>query len=199
MKTIQVEITGTTPLLHHRMSDEAVLALLGTKAKVKKEKVVKTPREIAEEAVYRRDDGVCYIPGGYLLGAFMGASANYKRADSSKKSLKSLAGAAFRVTEEVIVLTDLSGSPIKEFEVDIRKGTNGMKGAVCVCRPRFDQWKCKFVIELAEDLISAETANKIMTDAGRQVGIGSFRPCKSGWFGQFVVTSWQELRDDDTK
>lgn len=195
MKTIQVEISCVTPIMHHRMSEEAVLALLGSKATTKKEKVVRTPREIAEEAAYRTSDGLFFIPGGYIIGAFINAAANYKRSDSSKKSLMSLAGAAFRVSEEQIVLLDpKTNKPIKDFEVDVRKGNNGLKGAICVCRPRFDQWKCRFAVTLEEDMISSETANKVLTDAGRQVGIGSFRPAKKGWFGQFMITEWKELK-----
>lgn len=195
MKTIQVEIQGVTPLLHHRMSEEDILGLLvKSKAGVKKEKVTLTPRDLAEKAAYRHKTGICFIPSGYITGAFIQSASNYKRTDSSKKSLKSVAGGAFRVTHAEPTLLKHDDSEIDDFEVDVRKGTNGLKGAVCVCRPRFDQWKVKFDAEINEDLISPDTAHQILIDAGRQVGIGSFRVAKSGWFGQFAVTSWKEMK-----
>ena len=194
MKTYKIKLIGITPLLHHRMSEEDILSLLGTKDKKKQVKQVFTPREIATKHAYQKKDGSCYIPGGYLSGAFIQCASDFKRTDNSKKSLKSIAGGAFRILEEEIVLKHPKTKKIiKDFEVDIRKGTNHMKGAVCVCRARFDEWSVEFNVELDEQLISRETCQTILEESGRRIGIGSFRVSKQGSFGQFRIEEFKEI------
>lgn len=194
MKTFQIEIEGTTPLLHHRMTDEQLFGLLGAKAGKKKVKEEKTPREIAESHAYKAQDGSFYIPMGYISGAFREVSSDYKQKNSSRKSYKSIAGGIFRPNEESAILLDpKTKKPIKDFEVDVRKATNHQRGAVAVCRPRFDRWKTEFTVSIDDSTIAWETVLDILQDSGKRSGIGSFRVSKGGYFGQFAVTKWKEL------
>lgn len=193
MKTFRVHIKGVTPLLHHRMTEEALFGLLGTKGGKKKDKEIRTPREIADEHAYKTAEGKFCIPLSYVSGAFIHVASDYKQSNSQRKSYKAIAGGVFRPLEEFAVLLDDSGVALDKFEVDVRKGTNHKAGAVCVCRPRFDKWGCKFTVEIDSDLISEETALQILQDAGRRAGIGSFRVSKSGWFGKFDVIYFKPL------
>lgn len=192
MKTFKVELTGRTPLLHHRMTEESLMSLLGNKGKKKKVKEEKLPRQIAEEHAYKTLDGKYCIPLDYVSGAFKHVASDYKQT-SGKKSYKAIAGGIFRPLEGSAILTDHKNEPLTNFEVDIRKATNHQAGAVAVCRPRFDEWRCSFTIEIDDTLIAAEMAQEILEDSGKRAGIGSFRVAKSGYFGQFNVTSWQSL------
>lgn len=194
MKTYSVRIKGITPLLHHRMSEETLMGLLGAKSRKKKVAVEKTPREIAQDHAYQNEKtGECYIPGGYISGAFAHAAAEYKQT-TSKKSYKAIAAGVFRPTDEIIPLIDAKSKPIKDWEIDIRKATNFTAGAVAVCRPRFDQWEAKFNVLVNTDLLPESMAIQILSDAGVRAGIGSFRVQKSGFFGQFSVTEFRELK-----
>lgn len=195
MKTFRVKLKGVTALMHHRMTNEQLMGLLGAKSSKKKDKVVKTPREIATEHAYVSEEGSFYIPSEYITGAFIQAAGDFKQASSSRKSYKSIAGGIFRPLSQFSTLTDYKGRLLKKFEVDIRKGTNHLKGAIAICRPRFDEWATEFDVAIDTDLISEETANHILTEAGRRVGIGSFRVSKSGYFGQFLVTEFTEIKD----
>jgi hypothetical protein len=47
-----VELTGRTALMHHKMSEETIMSLLGPKSKKKVIKEEKLPRQIAEEHAY---------------------------------------------------------------------------------------------------------------------------------------------------
>lgn len=195
MKTYKVRIKGITPLLHHRMTEEVLMGLLQAKSKKKKVSAERSPREIAEQHAYQcpktKD---CYIPAGYISGAFAYAAAEYKQT-SSKKSYKSIAQGIFRPISENINLIDSKNKPLRDFEVDIRKATNFTAGAVAVCRPRFDAWEAEFDLALNTDLISESMALQILTDAGVRAGIGSFRVAKNGWFGQFSVTHFKEFKE----
>lgn len=192
MKRYQVKLKGTTPLLQHRMREEELFALLGTKSERKKDKTERTPREIAEEYAYKNGDGFV-VPTSYVVGAFRAVASEYKQKNSQRKSIKSIAGGIFRPENEFEPLLYDSGLPIKDFEVDIRKGTNHQKGAIAICRPRFDKWNLEMTVQVDTDLVSPEMVFEILNDAGKRSGIGSFRVSKGGYFGQFQATEFKEL------
>jgi hypothetical protein len=195
MKRIMVRIKGTTPLLQHRMTEEELHGLLGSKSAKKKDKEQLTPRQIAEKYAYKNALGFV-IPTAYLVGAFKNVASEYKQKNSQRKSIKSIAAGIFRPEEEYAQLLNEDGSPITNFEVDIRKATNHQKGAIAVCRPRFDKWYLDLVIVIDEELVNEDTVLAILNDAGKRSGIGSFRVAKGGYFGQFVVTEFQKLEEE---
>lgn len=192
MKLIEIELTGVTPLLQHKFPDDDLFALLGAKTNRKKDKQELTPREIADRYAYKNEDGSYYIPAEYIVGAFSHVASDYKQKNSVRKSLKTIAKGIFTPTEQTTTLLDENDKPIKSFEVDLKKATNHQKGAVAVCRPRFDRWKCKMQFQIDDELVSLETVHSILNDAGKRAGIGSFRVSKGGIFGKFRVTKFDE-------
>lgn len=86
MKTFYVELTGVTPLLQHRMTEEELFGLLGAKSSKKKDKEILTPREIAQKYVYMVGKNYV-IPTGYLSGAFISIASEYKQSNSQRKSM----------------------------------------------------------------------------------------------------------------
>lgn len=194
MKRFEIELKGVTPLLHHRMTEEELHSLLGSKSKKKKDKEELTPREIAEKYAYKNGEKYC-IPTSYIVGAFRGVASEYKQKNSQRKSLKSIAGGIFRTEHEYADLTNHNDEPLTNFEVDIRKATNHQKGAVAVCRPRFDEWKLRTTISVDTNLVNEDTVLEMLNDSGKRSGIGSFRVSKGGYFGQYQVTKFLELKD----
>lgn len=195
MKRFKIRLKGTTPLMHHRMTEECLISLLGDKGQKKKVKEVLTPREIAAKHVYQYENGECYIPMGYVCGAFLHVASDYKQSNSQRKSYKAIAGGVFRPESENAKLVDSKNKPLKKWEVDLKKGTNHLKGAVAICRPRFDTWETEFTATINTDLMTEDTALKILNDAGLRAGLGSFRVSKGGYYGQFQVTEFLPLKD----
>lgn len=195
MKRFELKIKGITPLLQHRMSEDDLFSLLGSKTERKRDKEPETPREIAERYVYKNGLSECVVPTAYISGAFRSVASDYKQKNSTKKSVKAIAGGVFRPEQEFAVLIDENEVPIKDFEVDIRKATNHQRGAVAVCRPRFDRWNIKLVITIDTNLVSPDVVLQMLNDAGRRSGIGSFRVSRGGYFGQFNVVGFNELND----
>lgn len=193
MVRYSITVKGLTPLLHHKMPEDELLGLLGTKSSRKKDKVEQTPREIADKYAYKDNDGCLVIPTTYLVGAFKSVAGDYKQANSIRKSIKSIAGGIFRPENEFERLHDDKNNPIKKFEVDLKKATNHQKGAVAVCRPRMDKWNCTFTVTIDESLLSSDMVLQMLNDAGKRSGIGSFRVSKGGHFGQFAVTNFKKL------
>lgn len=194
MRTVRIEITGNTPLMHHRMTEDQLFGLLGTKTKQLKDKTEQVPREIAEKHAYKNKKGEYYVPAEYICGAVASVASDYKQSNSAKRTLKSVARSVFRPVVGELILLDHKNKPLKEFEVDVRKGTNHKAGAVAICRPRFDEWRIQFDANISDELVSPETMQLILEDAGRRSGIGSFRVSKGGVFGQFRLTRFEELK-----
>lgn len=191
---VEIEIRGTSPLLMHRMTDDEVLKLLQPKMK----KMVAadlewTPRELAEQRVYRDKNGRIVIPASFLVGSFRDAASDFRQTDRGRKTMKHIAHVIFRPQSEFSPLLNVGGGNATEFEVDIRPTVNRKSNsAVVVCRPRFDEWGCVFRSRVDTDLCSEAMAQRIFTDAGIKFGIGSFR---KGGFGQFRIARWKEVKE----
>lgn len=192
MKTFKIKIKGTTPLLQHRMTEEELFGLLGAKTRKNKDKGEETPREIAEKYAYKNGDGTFYVPAEYLAGAFAHVASDYKQKNSVRKSLKTIAKGIFRPCSDRFLLKDADGNAITNFEVDVRKATNHQKGAIAVCRPRFDEWTLDAEVSINDDLASPDTVLEILNDAGKRSGMGSYRVSRGGYFGQFQVIEFKE-------
>lgn len=195
MKNVKVKIKGITPLMHHRFTDEELFGLLGAKTTKKKDKSEITPREIAEKHAYKTTDGSFYIPTEYISGALAYVATEYKQKNSQRKSLKQIIKGVVTPTQTSAILfsDESTQTEIKDFEVDIRKATNHQKGAVAVCRPRFDRWYTEFDLSVDDDIVSVETLKDMLEDAGKRSGIGSFRVSNGGIFGKFQVIEFKEI------
>jgi hypothetical protein len=190
MKLINVEIKGTTPLLQHRFTESAEANPSTRKVLVNNG----TPREQAEKAVYRNDGGF-YFPGAAIGRLIREAGSNHKLR-GSRKSAKYVVPAAVLVMADGIDLLNGDGkSRIKDYEVDSRPVTiPATKGRIMRHRPRFDQWGAKFTIRINDDILPVDFIQQLLTEGGQQIGIGDFRPEKSGPFGTFNVTEWREQK-----
>jgi len=192
MKNFRVKIRGVTPLLQHKMDEDALFALLGAKSSRKKDKEELTPRQIAEKAVYRDTDGNCVVPTAHLIGAVKSVASEYKQKNSTRKTMKGIVSGVIMPVREFETLKS-KGEVLKDYEVDIRKATNHTKGAIAVCRPRFDSWEFETELQVDSELISGDTVHAMLNDAGKRSGIGSFRVSKGGMFGQFLVEEFREI------
>lgn len=197
--TINVEVTGTTPLLQHRFSENNEVDGENGKGTRKVAKDYGTPREQAEQAVYRDADGFIYVPSTYFLSLLCGAGANHKQ-KGSRRSLRFIVPAAVRIGQVEVPLVDPeTGKRINKFEVDSRRVViRSTGGSVMRCRPRFDKWRAVFTLVVNVDLMAIETASMLLQEGGESLGIGDFRPEKRGPFGCFQVTSWKKLGEPKT-
>ncbi len=191
MKTVEVTIVGTTPLLQHRFAEDA-----------EQEKSTRTilqdrgtPREQAEKVCYRNGK-TFYFPGTWIAGALCSAGSNHKLR-GSRKSARFIVPAAVRIIDLEIPIRNGGGKThnaalMDDFEVDSRPVTiPATKGRIMRHRPRFDDWSASFKLTINDKLLPEEFVQQLLNEAGEQCGIGDFRPEKRGPFGCFRVTNWK--------
>jgi hypothetical protein len=187
MKTIEVEIRGTSPLLIHRFSEDSEQAKSTRRIQVSD----RDPRAEATKAAYIAPDGTYYFSAFSIPNSMGNAGASHKMR-GSRKTLRFIVPSAVRVTCEAITILNGNG-PAKDFEVDARPVTiPATKGRIMRYRPRFDQWGAKFSLMLDDNSLSIEDAHRLLDEAGQFIGIGDFRPEKRGPFGCFRVTRFEE-------
>ena len=190
MKLIDVSIKGTTPLLQHRFTEQAEANSSTRKVLVSNG----TPREQAEKAVYRNDQGF-YFPGAAISRLLREAGSNHKLRGTRKSAKYVIPAAVLVLVDGVQLLNGDGKSPAKDYEVDSRPVTiPATKGRIMRHRPRFDQWSANFTLRVNDSILPVDFIQQLLTEGGQQIGIGDFRPEKGGLFGTFNVIEWKEQK-----
>lgn len=186
MKTIEVEIRGTSPLLIHRFAETAEQAKATRRVQVD----TVDPFEEAKKNAYIAQDGTYYFSAFAIPNAMAAAGSNHKMR-GSRKTLRFIVPSAVRMQTDTVTVLNGAG-PAQRFEVDARPVTiPATKGRIMRYRPRFDCWGARFSFLLNDMMLSVEDAHRLLSEAGEFVGIGDFRPEKRGPFGTFQVTHFE--------
>jgi hypothetical protein len=172
----------------HRFGEDAEAAV-GSGVRVSLRANGLTPREVAEKKCYRDSEGNLYLPGSNVLACLIGVGIYHKAGRSKLTTQKSSLIPAGITVEEMICPFGT-----KEFEVDSRSVViPSTGGRIMEHRPRLDDWELPFTLEIDEEMFSEKTVRTLVSDAGRKVGLGDFRPQRKGPFGRFTVTGWKLL------
>jgi hypothetical protein len=188
MKEIRIKITGTTPLICNKFTDENQMsASNSTRTSTIGDKG--SPREQAEKKLYIGLDGAPMIPQPNIFRAIIDGGKFFKAGKSKVTTVKSSLIPACAEIEGVEI-------PIKSnegWEIDtraVRIPSTG--GRILSHRPKFNDWELEFTAHLDEEVMSSALLREIIDAAGKRIGLGDFRPDCKGPFGKFVVTHWQE-------
>lgn len=187
---IDVEITGTTPLICNRFTDAAAeAASSGTRSSMATTDRG-TPQDIAQSKLYVGVDGkTLMIPQPNLLRCLVEGGRFHKVGRTQVTTAKS---------SMLFACIDIEGAEIalahaQPWKVDTRAvRIPATGGRILAHRPMFDDWKLAFVMDVDITIMSVKLMRQIVDDAGKRVGLGDFRPATKGPYGRFVVTYWQE-------
>lgn len=186
---IKSTIKGLSPILMHRFTEENE-AQMGSGIRVSVRAHGASPREIAEKKCYRDDDGNLYLPGANVLACIIGVGVYHKTGRSKLTTQKSSLIPAGVQVEEVICPFNT-----KDFEVDSRSVViPSTGGRVMQHRPRLDDWELSFTLDIDEEMFSEKTVRLLVSDSGRKIGLGDYRPQRKGPFGRFSLTGWEVLK-----
>lgn len=176
LKTVEVTIKGTAPLMMHKYP------MVPTENPPLEKR---PPAEQAEIAAYRDEtSGMLFLPGVALQRALVGAGTYIK--GKGRATMQKPTAACVLVTPDRLELGT------KHFEIDARpvviKATGGR---VIRYRPRIDAWQVSFTLEYDDNLMKESDMRAVVDAAGTRVGLLEFRPERKGPFGRFVVVKWE--------
>lgn len=187
---IEVTICGSSPLLCNKFTDAAMMKMeSGTSSAMVGQKGL--PREQAESRLYLDSKGCPVIPGPNIFRSIIDAGT-YHKAGKSKITTgrSSMVPAGIALNEiECRIFDSTGGAPL--WECDSRAVViPSTGGRVMSHRPRFDDWRIAFTLEVDVSMFDVPIVRMLVDDAGRRIGLGDFRPARKGPFGRFKVTSW---------
>lgn len=175
---VEAELTGSSAFLYHRWSVEAVAekaaAAKGSKAK---------KFDDLESYVYRDSSGQLAIPGEYVRMSIVNAAKFKQDPRSPRKSAMDLYEAG------ILSLTELASVGKTSWDFIDQRRVQVQRAGITRCRPALlPGWKATFQIMVnTPEYISPATLHEVLSNAGRLVGVGDFRPT----YGRFQVTSFQ--------
>lgn len=177
--TVRVTIRGSAAILFHRWSNEAVAekaaAAKGSKAK---------KSDNLESYIYRCDNGNLGLPGEYVRQSIIGAARFRQDPRSPRKSAMDLFKAG------VVSLTELADLNVADPDYIDRRRVLIQRSAITRERPALKEgWTTTVeLMVLLPEYIDRTTLIEVLTNAGRLIGVGDFRPT----YGRFAVVSFSE-------
>ena len=178
----KVEIKGMRPLLMN--SCRCMIEDRLNKPSRGREEL--TLKEEAEKLLYFDEKETIVIPSLCILGCLRKSATNFKVPGRGRKTHKDFIYAGIKIESENIPLIAK-----KEWKVDLQTVVIG-SGRIVKARPRFDEWKLNFKIDILDIIITSTTLKEILVDAGKFNGLCDFRPL----FGLFSVEKFERVNNE---
>jgi hypothetical protein len=188
---VRVSIEGTAAVLFHRWSCDDVEA----KSKAAKGSAGKKIDNV-ESYIWRDDEGRICLPGEYLRQSMtnqQNGAAKYRQDPRSprKSALDLYKAAVVALTDLAPILTpDGKGGFEQRTEWDYldRRRVTVQRAGITRLRPAFHAgWRATVDLQvLLPEYVAPMDLHSVLSDAGRLVGVGDFRPT----FGRFGIMSF---------
>lgn len=136
-------------------------------------------------AIYWNETLGVYLPSLNIEGAIWEASKLRKRGKQIRQALIGLQD-RFPLTYDGPKDRDELYKAKDGWFVDVRPVRIGTS-RVMRCRPIFREWSCTFQMSFMPDILEAEEIKGYIITAGRQIGIGDYRPR----YGHFTLTDFK--------
>jgi hypothetical protein len=187
-----VPLVGTAPLITHPFSEKAKKQMLDAMQGVKRAKVAKDPEAEYESAFYRMLNGA---PGMPAL-AFKAAIVSTARFFDKSVSMVALRQSIFVEGEHGPsgqALIEIEGTP--EMREDVVRV--GVSGTDLRYRPEFKDWRVVLPVRYMTSQLDQASVLSLILAAGTGVGVGEWRPERSGDFGTFKIDESRSIQNID--
>jgi hypothetical protein len=176
LQDLVVRIQSVSPLICHRFA-EANIAQIEDKQqkKASRAKGARDPEREFRDSLYTFDDGSYGFPAIAFKQALVSAC---RQTDIPM----TVARGAFQVIGDLIRLERFDGPHMRRDRVVIGRGITSV-----AYRPEFREWEAELRIRFNRDVLSEEQLINLVEIAGFAVGVGDWRPEKSGSMGMFEV------------
>jgi hypothetical protein len=208
MAVIEVTVRGVTPGLlmcsPQGMIDEPEDGAVKSGPRKPKPSRAQT----AEGLAYRLADGTLGFPGpAFARATHEGGKGQQTKIAGRGRAIgvQTVLSGIWEVEPKDLVPLMRNGKPIKDYVIDVRTGLNqNMRppARIVLARPLVvDLWEASFAIiwdDIHGPAAAPDLIRECMERAGRQIGVGAFRPVvqgrpTGGWFGRFDIVRWEPV------
>jgi len=177
IRVVAFRIMGTAPLISHKWSDKNKTDIINKQQKApSKGRPVRDPQAEYEASIYHCGDG------GYGFPAIAFKLAMVRAAKQTGMAMTD-ARTAFHVLADSQDMVRIDGeSSMRQDMVRIGRGVADIR-----FRAQFVEWGATINIRYNATTISAAQLANLLMIAGFSVGVGDWRPDRSGQFGTFCI------------
>lgn len=185
MKYLKFTLVGESAMLQHNPA-----GLMGGDPEGMGRKTIPTPEEEAKKGLYKDQEGYLYIPAVAVRNSMLTGSIGSR---IGKRAAKGVLASIVSLLDSQERFPMFGGGSRPErltsySAIDIRRVMLNKKAGIVRARPRIDlPWSVDCVFAFDERVVGDSTVSveQALVLAGRNVGLGDYRPEKSGWFGKF--------------
>ena len=203
---LRVPIVGTAPLIVHRWSEKAKRELLESQQSKKKTKEPRNPEEEYENSLYRmalKDGGEGYgFPSLAFKSSIVETFRFFDKSVTKVMLQQSVFVHGILTKADPAPLIPIASEPAKPImrEDIVRIGQSGTQNRF---RGEFTEWRATLDLTFVTATLSRETMLSLIDAGGMFVGVGEWRPEKSGESGTFTLddaevevvrTPWQRQK-----
>lgn len=194
----EIIIKGTSPLIMH---NGAAGLDNRSPANIEKAQIAKkrgSNRTEADEdrlrelecqtSLWLNDEGLPTVPEAALRAVIERGARKLKQGPQVREGLVVEKVLEFKYDKKL-------GDTVEQLSktVQFTVGVVVQRSRILRTRAKFDEWSVVFVVEVEEDLVDEKQLLAWLDLAGRRVGLGDWRPEKSGHHGRFVVMNFKSL------
>lgn len=178
-----VPIIGVTPLIVHKWDEKSKTKMLNEMQGRKEPKLPKDPQAEYLATLYHTAEGDYGFPVVGFKACIVSAARFYDKSVTMVRLRQCLFMQGVPSDDEKQILTPIFGEPrMREDAVTV-----GMKGRDLRYRAEFINWSAVLDITFITSALDANSVISLIDAAGRGVGVGEWRPEKSGQNGTFRV------------
>lgn len=187
MQDYAVQIRGIAPLIHNRYPLDAVSI-----TKKKPRGTIFNPTEEVQKCFYRDLNGKIYQPADHIEGALIKIGSSKTIPGRGKTTYKDM-----MKTNIMVLPVEIPFPNGEKFITDVRLGViPATRGRVPIARPLWEDWAFNFTLRVFDEtLIEGDTVKELLEMAGREKGIGTYRPK----YGRFEVTKFDPVKTPKPK
>lgn len=196
VETMVVPIIGTTPLIVHNFSEKARKQMLDGMQGKKKVKEPKDPQAEYEAAFYRiADENSMGDRYGFPVVGFKAATIGGARFYGKSISMTALKQFLFykgiMTKADPQMLVEIIGEP--EMREDVVRLSGPSRSPDLRYRPMFREWSTSLTVTYVKSSIDKSSVLSLIEAGGMGVGVGEWRPEKSGEFGTYRIDPDREV------
>lgn len=194
-ETIIVPIVGTAPLIVHRFSEKAKRKMLDSMQGRKTPKETKDPEAEFTAAAYKLPGGGFGFPAIGFKAATIGAARFYPSQQITMTGLRQFLFFHGEIGPDGVMLARLGGKNggewprMREDVVRVNRGGTDLR-----YRPEFWPWQTELKVTYVTIALTRGSVLSLIDAGGMGVGVGEWRPERSGDFGTYQLDTTREVQ-----